>query len=148
VLDIKQENFARTSGWRAAQGQAVYLFNPFGEDRRTHRWNPRSYVSTAPLQRPSDLQGIANLLLPEAWAEPRFWTSQARTAFLPSALYLSDSSEARRRDGWPEGLQLFATFGHVFRLSSSEGAPARQHLQDLAARRFVGERARRAFGKL
>ena len=42
VLDIKQENFDLTSGWRASQGQEIYLFNPFAEDRRTHRWNPLS----------------------------------------------------------------------------------------------------------
>lgn len=37
VLDIKQENYELTSGWRASQGQEVYLFNPFAEDRRSHR---------------------------------------------------------------------------------------------------------------
>lgn len=148
VLDIKQENFALTSGWRRAQGQAVYLFNPFAEDRRTHRWNPLSYVSTEPLQRVSDLQGIANLLYPDAGAEQKFWTSQARNAFLAFALYLFDHYEAQRRDGMPDELQLFPTIGRVFRLSSPEGVPARQHLQDLAARPFLGEHARRAFGNL
>lgn len=148
VLDIKQENFALTSGWRAAQGQAVYLFNPFAEDRRTHRWNPLSYVSTESLQRVSDLQGIANLLYPDAGAEQKFWTSQARNAFVAFALYLFDHYEAQRRDGVPEELQLFPTIGHVFRLSSAEGVPARQHLQDLSGRPFVGEHARRAFGNL
>ncbi|MEN1939834.1 type IV secretory system conjugative DNA transfer family protein [Luteimonas sp. MJ174] len=148
VLDIKQENFALTSGWRAAQGQAVYLFNPFAEDRRTHRWNPLSYASTEAAQRVSDLQGIANLLYPDAGAEQKFWTSQARSAFMAFALYLFDHYEAQRRDGVPEALQLFPTIGHVFRLSSAEGVPARQHLQDLAARPFLGGHARRAFGNL
>ncbi len=148
VLDIKQENFALTSGWRAAQGQAVYLFNPFAEDQRTHRWNPLSYVSTEPLQRVSDLQGIANLLYPDAGPEQKFWTSQARNAFMAFALYLFDHYEAQRRDGVPEECQLFPTIGHVFRLSSSEGTSARQHLQELAARPFLGEHARRAFGNL
>lgn len=148
VLDIKQENFALTSGWRAAQGQAVHLFNPFAEDRRTHRWNPLSYVSTGPLQRVSDLQGIASLLYPDAGPEQKFWTSQARNAFMAFALYLFDHYEAQRGDGVPLELQLFPTLGHVFRLSSSEGVPARRHLQDLAARPFLGEHARRAFGNL
>lgn len=148
VLDIKQENFALTSGWRAAGGQAVYLFNPFAEDRRTHRWNPLSYVSTEAQQRVSDLQGIANLLYPDAGAEQKFWTSQARNAFMAFALYLFDHYEAQRRDGVPEALQLFPTLGGVFRLSSPESGTARQHLQDLASRPFLGEHARRAFGNL
>lgn len=37
VLDIKQENYELTSGWRASQGHEIYLFNPFAEDRRSHR---------------------------------------------------------------------------------------------------------------
>lgn len=148
VLDIKQENFALTSGWRRAQGQAVYLFNPFAEDRRTQRWNPLSYVSTEPLQRVSDLQGIANLLYPDAGAAQKFWTSQARNAFMAFALYLFDHYEAQREEGVPDELLLFPTIGRVFRLSSAEGQPARQHVQDLAARPFLGEHARRALGNL
>ena len=31
VLDIKQENFDLTSGWRASIGHEVFLFNPFAE---------------------------------------------------------------------------------------------------------------------
>lgn len=49
VLDIKRENFDLTSGFRAQHGQAVYLFNPFAEDLRTHRWNPLGYVSSDPI---------------------------------------------------------------------------------------------------
>ena len=55
VLDIKQENFDLTSGYRQnVLGQEVYLFNPFAEDGRTHRWNPFTYVSKDKNQRVSD----------------------------------------------------------------------------------------------
>ena len=40
VLDIKQENFDLTSGWRKSVGHEIYLFNPFAEDRRSQRWHP------------------------------------------------------------------------------------------------------------
>lgn len=40
VLGIKLENFLLTSGWRRLMGHKIFLFNPFVEDRRTHRWNP------------------------------------------------------------------------------------------------------------
>ncbi len=56
VLDIKQENFDLTSGWRKSQGQEIFLFNPFAEDRRTHRWNPLSYISPDPAFRISDIR--------------------------------------------------------------------------------------------
>ncbi len=148
VLDIKQENFQLTSGWRAAQGQQVFLFNPFAEDRRTHRWNPLAYVSTDPLQRVSDLQGIAAMLYPDAGAEQKFWTSQARNAFMAFALFLFDNYEAQAREGFPPEYHVFPTIGRLFRLSSAEGKPARAHVQDLADRSFLGEHARRAFGNL
>lgn len=66
VLDIKQENFELTSGWRASIGHEIHLFNPFAEDRRTHRWNPLTYVSADPDFRVSDLQAIAAMLYPTA----------------------------------------------------------------------------------
>ncbi|MBB6598689.1 type IV secretory system conjugative DNA transfer family protein [Luteimonas sp. MC1825] len=148
VLDIKQENFQLTSGWRAAQGQQVFLFNPFAEDRCTHRWNPLVYVSTDALQRVSDLQGIAAMLYPDAGAEQKFWTSQARNAFMAFALFLFDHYEAQAREGFPPEYHVFPTIGRLFRLSSAEGTPARAHVQDLAERHFLGEHARRAFGNL
>jgi type IV secretion system protein VirD4 len=45
VLDIKQENWNLTAGFRAEHGQACYLFNPAAEDRRTHCYNPLDYIS-------------------------------------------------------------------------------------------------------
>lgn len=45
VLDIKQENFNLTAGFRRAHGHEVYLFNPFAEGGRTHRYNPLSAIS-------------------------------------------------------------------------------------------------------
>jgi type IV secretion system protein VirD4 len=86
VLDIKQENFELTSGWRQQQGHAVFLFNPFADDRRTHRWNPLTYVSPDPALRISDLMGIAALLYPDGRPEQSFWISHARNAFLAFAL--------------------------------------------------------------
>src|SRR5688500_19855907 len=54
VLDIKQENYTLTSGYRQKYGQEIYLFNPFAEDGHTHRWNPLRYVSYDPNFRESD----------------------------------------------------------------------------------------------
>ena len=88
VLDIKQENFDLTSGWRASIGHEVYLFNPFAEDRRSHCWNPLSYVSEDPAFRVSDLMSIAAMLYPDGAQEQKFWVGQARNAFMALTLYL------------------------------------------------------------
>ena len=148
VLDIKQENFDLTSGWRAAQGQAVYLFNPFAEDGRTHRWNPLAYVSQDPSLRVSDLQAIAAMLYPDADDKQKFWVSQARNAFLAFALYLFENFDDQVAIGMPESLYQFPTLGRLFRLSSGDGTAVREYLQALSRQPFLGEPARNAFATL
>src|SRR3546814_564496 len=105
VLDIKQENFELTSGWRASQGQEVYLFNPFAEDRRTHRWNPLTYVSEDPAFRVSDLMSIAAMLYPDGVDEQKFWVSQARNAFMAFSLYLFGNWQDMRSEEHTSELQ-------------------------------------------
>jgi type IV secretion system protein VirD4 len=65
VLDIKQENWGITSGFRKKYGQECYLFNPAAADYRTHRYNPLAYISNDPNFRIDDVQKIANMLFPE-----------------------------------------------------------------------------------
>jgi type IV secretion system protein VirD4 len=148
VLDIKQENFDLTSGWRASQGQEIYLFNPFAEDRRTHRWNPLSYVSSDPAFRISDLQAIAAMLYPEGDGKDKFWISHARNAFLAFTLYLFENHDDERRNKCPPELMSVPTLGRVHRLSAGNGSQQKQYLQELSAKSFLSEHARTAFANL
>src|SRR5690606_14010428 len=120
VLDIKQENFELTSGWRRSIGHEVYLFNPFAEDRRTHRWNPMSYVSDDPATRVSDLQAIAAMLYPDGEDRDRFWTSQARNAFLAFTLYLFERMDHESRSTAARTAAM-PTLGAVLRLAAGDG---------------------------
>lgn len=146
VLDIKQENFDLTSGWRASQGQEVHLFNPFAEDRRTHRWNPLTYVSKDPAFRVSDLMGIAAMLYPDGPDEQKFWVSQARNAFMAFSLYLFENQDHQQQCGFP-GAQV-PTLGGVYRLSSGDGTELKPWLQALSQRNFLSGNARSAFANL
>lgn len=148
VLDIKQENFALTSGWRARMGHDVFMFNPFAEDRRSHRWNPLGYVSADPAFRVSDLQGIATMLYPERGSEQAFWVGHARNAFLAFALYLFENLDDQRAAGFPQEAQHVPTLGMVYRLSSGDGIDMAAHLRDLSQRPFLGAEARLAFASL
>src|SRR5699024_3176898 len=65
VLDIKQENWDITSGFRAKHGQKCYLFNPAAVDYRSHRWNPLGYISDDPAFRIDDIQKIAHFIFPD-----------------------------------------------------------------------------------
>ena len=148
VLDIKQENFDLTSGWRKSQGQDVYLFNPFAEDRRTHRWNPLSYVSPDPAFRISDLQGIAAMLYPDGADQDKFWISQARNAFTAFALYLFEQFDDEYKRGTPPALLSFPTLGGIYRFSSGDGTGLKQYLQERSQKPFLSEHARTAFANL
>ena len=148
VLDIKQENFELTSGWRQQQGHAVFLFNPFAEDRRTHRWNPLTYVSTDPALRVSDLMGIAALLFPDGRPDQAFWTSHARNAFMAFALYLFDNRDDALRTAFPVVANA-PTLGALYRLSIGDGgASVRELIERMAAQPFLQPGTRTAFANL
>lgn len=148
VLDIKQENFNLTSGWRASQGQEVYLFNPFAEDRRTHRWNPLSYVSRDPAFRISDIQALAAMLYPDGADEQKFWVSQARNAFTAFALYLFENHDEELKTGLPESASSFPTLGRIYRLSSGDGNSLREYIRAISTREFTSPACRTAFSNL
>jgi type IV secretion system protein VirD4 len=98
-IDIKRENWTLTAGYRAQQGQACYLFDPFAEDGRTAAWNPFFYVSTEPQRRINDLQRIAEMLYPDPPNVDPFWTASARSLFLGIALYLFETPSLPRTIG-------------------------------------------------
>jgi type IV secretion system protein VirD4 len=146
VLDIKQENFDLTSGWRKSQGHEIYLFNPFAEDRRTHRWNPLSYVSNDAAFRVSDLMSIAAMLYPDGSDDQKFWVSQARNAFMAFSLYLFENWDDTQVNGFPGGSE--PTLGAVYRVSSGDGTDLRAYLKALSQKHFLSGNARSAFANL
>jgi type IV secretion system protein VirD4 len=146
VLDIKQENYDLTSGWRKTQGHEIYLFNPFAEDRRSHRWNPLTYVSKDPAFRISDLMSIAAMLYPDGSEDQKFWVSQARNAFMAFTLYLFENYEDELDIGFPGCAP--PTLGAVYKLSSGDGTELKPFLQGLAKRKFLSSNAKTAFANM
>ena len=109
VLDIKQENWNLTSGYRHKYGQECYLFNPAATDYRTHRYNPLSYINSDPNFRIDDVQKIANMLFPDQPGTDVIWTATPRSFFLGVVLYLLETP------GKP------VTLGQVLRESLANG---------------------------
>lgn len=91
VLDIKQENWDITSGYRKKYGQECYLFNPAATDYRTHRYNPLFYISNDPNFRIDDTQKIANMLFPDQPGTDVIWTATPRSLFMGVVLYLLET---------------------------------------------------------
>ena len=102
-LDVKRENWTLTAGWRAAQRQECFLFNPLAEDGETACWNPLAYVSKDPNHRISDVQRIASILYPDVPGADPFWASGARSYFLGVTMYVLETPS------------LPATLGEVLR---------------------------------
>ena len=149
VLDIKQENFNLTSGYRQNNlGQEVFLFNPFAEDGRTHRWNPLSYVSKDHHQRVSDVMSIAAMLYPDVSAEQKFWVAQSRNAFLAFALYLFEKKDVQTAQGLPEKMHTPCTLGAIYRLSSGNGSDLNAYLKQLSEANWLSESCQTAFSGL
>jgi len=149
VLDIKQENFELTSGWRKAQGQKIFLFNPFAEDRRTHRWNPLTYIASDPDFRVSDIQAIAAMLYPDGSDDQKFWVSQARNAFMAFALYQFEKLDERhKKRKTPPERRKPPTLGQIYRLSSGNGSDLKRYVAGLSRKPFLGANAKTAFANL
>ncbi|KVW76230.1 type IV secretory system conjugative DNA transfer family protein [Burkholderia ubonensis] len=127
VLDVKQENYAATAGFRRAHGQDVYLFNPFAEDGRTHRYNPLSAISDG-LFRVGDILAIGYALYPPGGHDD-FWKDQARNLFLGIVLLLCEWRDARRVGKGTSIPDFPVTMGEVLRQSSGNGMPVKTYLQ-------------------
>jgi type IV secretion system protein VirD4 len=126
VLDIKGENFAVTSGFRARHGQEVYAFSPFDDQARSHRWNPLTAVRTSALHRVGDLLAIGQAFFPNdgvGTSSEAFFNDQARNLFLGLGLYLLETPELPR------------TIGELLRQSSGKGQPLKDHLTGAIAER-------------
>lgn len=101
IHDIKLENFEITSGWRASQGQKIYLFNPLSA--KTHCYNPLDFVSKDSDKMFDDIEKMAFLLLPDHCCQTHEHT-QPRNLFVALGLYLMAHPNRPK------------TFGEIFRM--------------------------------
>jgi len=114
VLDVKQENWEKSAGWRKSLGHQVLLFDPLDPNGRTARFNPFSHINrTDPVEVIDELQKIAAMLWPPPANGESFWMDSARTAFLGVASYIAATEE------------LPFTMGEVYRNFSAGDAKER-----------------------
>ena len=119
VLDIKLENFDITSGYRAAHGQEVYLFCPFDENGRTHRYNPLEYISDDPAARIGDIDAIGTALYSGGNENDKFWSENAKDLFRGLCLLVLEHPT------------LPKTLGEILRQASGKGKPFKEHIQEM-----------------
>ncbi|WP_151745284.1 type IV secretory system conjugative DNA transfer family protein [Acinetobacter calcoaceticus] len=129
VLDLKLENFFYTSKFRAVNGQLVYLFNPFAETLKTHRWNPFDEISHDENFRIGEIIAMGRSFYPVT-GDPKadFWADTANNLFLGLALYLFETEE------------LPTTMGEILRQSSGKGQPLQDYLSQVIEQRQKSDR--------
>lgn len=118
-LDVKLENYGYTSAYRQKYGQEVYLWAPFDETGRTHRWNPlERIVRAAPYLRMDALQAISSKLFQSGDSKNVFFYESARGMFEGLALFLIETGKP-------------CTFGEILRQGTHPEKAVRQHFQDM-----------------
>lgn len=146
VLDVKQENWDLTSGFRHyVGGQECYLFNPVAADKRTHCWNPLDYVKTDKVFRADSLGVIATLLWPDLPGTDPIWTATPRALFTGIAMMILDMRELEKYEN-PDFSKSF-TLGQIMRetLQDGDGAAYFKGVVDsYAARTFTSRTPGRA----
>jgi len=93
VLDIKQENWQITAGFRSKHGQECFLLNLAPRDYHSHRWNPLFYISDDVHFRINDIQKIGTMLFPNLEGEAPIWQASSRSLWLGIVLYLLETEE-------------------------------------------------------
>lgn len=94
VYDIKGENYALTSGWRATAGNTIYKFEPASFE--SHRYNPLDEIKYGSPSFTKDVQTLADILHSSGDGKGKaedHWTSKARELSTALIIYtLEDSS--------------------------------------------------------
>ena len=112
VYDPKLENFLITAGYRAKNGQKVFLFNPSGKmpeheqnptaPLASHKWNPMTYIRRDARFTFKDLSNMATILFPTptrgADGSSMFFIESARKLFVGLGLYLIETERDPNRN--------------------------------------------------
>ena len=125
VTDFKQENFSITAKFREqVLQQKVFLFNPYAEDGKTHRYNPLGYVRDGHLCVP-DILAIAEIIYPTSHGDStaKYFAALAQNLFLGLALYVKHTPS------------LPFTMGEIVRQSKGCGKTLDEHLTTVLANR-------------
>lgn len=157
VLDLKGELRKATSGQRKAMGQRIYVWAPYDEEGKTHRFNPFTLLAGMDqARRMGEIQTIAAILYPDEPGKDPFWTSQSRAAFTAFASFMFEAWDRSWRMGLvsdPNTVDDFPSFERILRLSAgAQGMGTKDLLQaivdDAATYAYVSPQTRTVFSNL
>jgi type IV secretion system protein VirD4 len=92
--DVKLTLFETTSGYRKqVLGHQCYCWAPAHPERRTHRFNPLDLISNDKIQRITDIQRIAHIMIPDSPKADPIWSRASRKLFKALVLFVLDTPE-------------------------------------------------------
>jgi type IV secretion system protein VirD4 len=121
VYDIKGENWAKTSGFRASAGQVCFKFSPLEEDSSS--FNPLGEIRINTPRDVSDAQNLAEMLVNTGEDSPndRYWRDAAASLLTGMILHTCYAAQAEGREPTLAGLaNVFTTPGQGFRDTLTE----------------------------
>ena len=90
--DVKLTLFETTSGYREkVLGHTCYCWAPAHPERKTHRFNPLDLISKDKIQRITDIQRIAHILIPDNPKADPIWPRASRKVLKALILFLLDT---------------------------------------------------------
>lgn len=109
IYDIKGENWAKTAGFRSAQGQLCFKLSPV-EQQASSRFNPLSEVRLFTPRDVSDAQNIANMIVRTGEDSPqeRYWQDAAASITTGMILHVCYEAALESR------VACLADLSHVF----------------------------------
>lgn len=157
VLDLKGELRKATSGQRNAMGQHIYVWAPYDDEGKTHRFNPFTLLAGMDqAKRMGEIQTIAAILFPDEPSKDPFWTTQSRAAFGAFVSFMFEAWDRSWRAGLPSepnAVEDFPSFERILKLSAGAlGLSTRDLLQaivdDTTTYAFVSPQTRTVFRNL
>ena len=96
ILDMSGELYEKTSGYMKKKGYEVYLMAPGRHG--THCFNPLDVISKDPHQRITDLQKLAQMLMPERLRSDSndFWEESARILLVAMLGFVIECPDTRK----------------------------------------------------
>jgi type IV secretion system protein VirD4 len=136
VLDLKGELRKLTSGRRQHMGQRIYVWAPYDDEGRTHRFNPMTLLNGMDAgKRLGEIQTIAAILYPDESGKDPFWTSQSRAAFTAFASFMFERWDYRLAQSAPDKerphpnvAEDFPSLERILRVSSGAGSQSTKDL--------------------
>ncbi|WP_054785461.1 type IV secretory system conjugative DNA transfer family protein [Pseudovibrio denitrificans] len=107
VLDIKGENYAKTSGWRASQGQNVFYFEPSAEEGSA-RYNPLQEIRLGTDHQIGDCMNVAKMIIDTSGKGLKDFWEQEGFSWLTTPFFMCFTVFAMKKSAQPV-LRMFCS---------------------------------------